>query len=218
MRSKTPPSEPPAPLSDGPPAPELALPLAARPMRSDARRNRGLILGAARELFAEGRTDVPMEEIARRAGVGVGTLYRHFADREALMGELVRERFLVFDEQLGAALGRASAGTQPPFEALADALRASARSVAADAATRFAFMTGDERVFAAAASEMEEFSRLSDALVSLARARGELRADFSAQDIPMVMCGVCATIDRTKSGWDWRRHLELILAGMRAPA
>jgi AcrR family transcriptional regulator len=187
-------------------------------MRSDARRNRGLILGAARELFAEGRTDVPMEEIARRAGVGVGTLYRHFADREALMGELVRERFLVFDEQLGAALGRASAGTQPPFEALADALRASARSVAADAATRFAFMTGDERVFAAAASEMEEFSRLSDALVSLARARGELRADFSAQDIPMVMCGVCATIDRTKSGWDWRRHLELILAGMLAPA
>ena len=104
------------------------------------------------------------------------------------------------------------------FEALALALRQNATSVAEDAATRFAFMTGEQRVFAAAAAEMEEFTTLARELVRRAQEGGELRRDFDAADIPMVMCGVCATIDRRKPGWDWRRHLELVLSGMRAPA
>jgi hypothetical protein len=103
-----------------------------------------------------------------------------------------------------------------PFEALADALRANAASLAEDAATRFAFLSGGERVFAHAAAEMEEFMGLSSVLVERARAAGELAAEFDAQDIPMVMCGLCAAIDKRHDGWDWRRHLELILRGMRA--
>ncbi len=63
---------------------------------------------------------------------------------------------------------------------------------------------------------MEEYLALASELVARARAAGELRGDFDAGDIPMVMCGVCATIDRRKAGWDWRRHLELVIAGMRA--
>ena len=75
-----------------------------RPMRADARRNRARILAAARELFASEEPDVQIDDVARRAGVGVGTVYRHFPDKEALMGELVRERFGIFNERLRAAL------------------------------------------------------------------------------------------------------------------
>lgn len=182
-------------------------------MRADARRNRARILDAARELFAIGEREVPMDEIARRAGVGVGTLYRHFADKEALMGELVRERFLLFNAGMRRALSDPEGAR--PFEALTQTMRANAASVAEDAATRFAFMTGEERVFAAAAAEMQEFAALAGELVERAHAGGELRADFEGADIPMVMCAVCATIDRSKSGWDWRRLLELVIGGMR---
>jgi AcrR family transcriptional regulator len=186
-----------------------------RPMRADARRNHARILQAARELFASEEPDVQMDDIARRAGVGVGTVYRHFPDKEALMGELVRERFGLFNEHLAAALADEGAD---PFEALAGALRANAASVAEDAATRFAFMSGGERVFAQAMVEMDEFMRLSSELVERAKAAGELIPDFRAEDIPMVMCGVCAAIDKRHDGWDWRRHLELILRGMRTQA
>jgi AcrR family transcriptional regulator len=187
----------------------------ARPMRADARRNRERILQAARELFASQEPEVQMDDIARRAGVGVGTVYRHFPDKQVLMGELVRERFDLFNETLGEALAD---GEADPFEALAGALRANAASVAEDAATRFAFMSGGERVFAHAAVEMEQFMRLSSELVARAKAAGELVPDFEAQDIPMLMCGVCAAIDKRHDGWDWRRHLELILRGMRTAA
>jgi AcrR family transcriptional regulator len=184
-----------------------------RPLRADARRNRERILVAARELFAREEPDVQIDDVARRAGVGVGTVYRHFPDKEALMGELVRERFGMFNERLRTALEERDA---EPFDALTGAIRDNAASVAEDAATRFAFMSGGERVFAHASAEREEFMVLADELVERAHAAGQLRPEFIAQDIPMVMCGVCAAIDKRAAGWDWRRHLELIIHGMRA--
>jgi AcrR family transcriptional regulator len=184
-----------------------------RPMRADARRNRLRILQAARELFASDQPDVQMDEVARRAGVGVGTVYRHFPDKQALMGELVRERFGFFNETLADALADEGAD---PFEALAGALRTTATSMADDAATRFAFTSGGEGVFAHAADEMAVFTGLSSTLVARAKAAGELMPEFQAEDIPMVMCGVCAAIDKRHPGWDWRHHLELVLRGMRA--
>jgi AcrR family transcriptional regulator len=184
-----------------------------RPMRADARRNHAAILAAARELFASEEPDVQIDDVARMAGVGVGTVYRHFPDKEALMGELVRERFGIFNERLSVA---AADDRAAPFDALVDAMRANAASVAEDAATRFAFMSGGERVFAHAADEMEEFMRLSKLLVSRAKKAGELRREFQAEDIPMVMCGVCATLNKRKAGWDSERFLEVIIRGMRA--
>ena len=186
-----------------------------RPMRADARRNHVRILEAARELFAGEEPEVQIDDIARLAGVGVGTVYRHFPDKEALMGELVRQRFCLFNLRLDEALAEQLSS---PFDALAEALRANAAWMAEDAATRFAFMSGGERVFAYAATEMEEFMRLSSMLVERAKASGELMHEFDAEDIPMFMCGVCAAIDKRHAGWDWRRHLELILRGMRTPS
>jgi AcrR family transcriptional regulator len=190
------------------------LPTSERPMRADARRNRERILQAARELFASDRPDVQVDDVARRAGVGVGTVYRHFPDKEALMGELVRERFVIFSEFLREAIADDAA---EPFDAFCEALRASAASVAEDAATRFSFLSGGERVFAYAGSEHDEFMSLVSVLVTRAQRAGTLRADFDPSEIPMVMCGVCATIDRSAlAGWDWHRMLELVLSGMRA--
>jgi AcrR family transcriptional regulator len=184
-----------------------------RPMRADARRNRASILAAARELFATERPDVGIDEVAARAGVGVGTVYRHFPDKEALMGTLVRERFELFNDQLRSAIDDEAA---EPFHALGDALRANMTSLAEDAATRFAFQNGGERVFAHADVEVGEYLELCRLLVARAQAAGALRADFVAEEIPMVMCGVSSTIAHDKPGWDWRRYMELVLRGMRA--
>src|SRR3954452_2753784 len=65
----------------------------SRPMRADARRNVERLLAVAKETFAERGADAPLEEIARRAGVGIGTLYRHFPTREALLEALLRDSF-----------------------------------------------------------------------------------------------------------------------------
>ncbi len=188
---------------------------ATRPMRADARRNRESILAAARELFASSSPDVQIDDVARLAGVGVGTVYRHFPDKHALMGALVRERFAVFNERLRRALEE---GDDEPFDSLANALRDNAASVANDAATRFAMMSVGEPVFEYVGEEKDEFLRLARRLVLRAKRAGRLRQDFQATDIPMMMCGVCATIDHSGPGWDWRRHLELLLDGMRPEA
>lgn len=184
-----------------------------RTMRADARRNRERILEAARELFARERADAQIGDVAARAGVGVGTVYRHFPDKQALMGELVRERFAGFNERLRAAVADEQS---PAFDVLSAALRANAESVAADAATRFAMMSGGERAFAHALAEAGEFLELNRTLIARAQQEGTLRKDFSAEDIPMLMCGLCATMDQQKPEWDWRWHLELLIAGMRA--
>jgi AcrR family transcriptional regulator len=185
-----------------------------RPLRADARRNRERIIEAARELFAGDQPNVQMDDIARHAGVGVGTVYRHFPDKEALMGELVRQRFELFNENLRHAVADEH---HEAFAALVGALHANVASVAEDAATRFAFMSGGERVFAHAAVEMEQFMRFAGELVGRAHRAGELREDFQASDIPMVMCGICATIGANKPDWDWQHHLDLILHGVQPP-
>src|SRR5690242_20899298 len=103
-----------------------------RPMRADARRNRAAILKAARELFAMERPDVQIDDVARRAGVGVGTVYRHFPDKEALMGELVRARFHIFNDRLRDAIVAVQDPAADAFDELAAALRDCAASVAAE--------------------------------------------------------------------------------------
>ena len=183
-----------------------------RPMRADARRNRALILKAARELFAMERPDVQIDDVAARAGVGVGTVYRHFPDKEALMGTLVRERFVAFNERLREAIE----DEREPFEVLAAAMRENLTALTEDAATRFAFQTGGERVFAHAQAEADEFMSMARVLVARAKRAGTLSSDFEADQIPMIMCGVSATVGRSKPAWDWRWHLELVLRGMKA--
>ncbi len=181
-----------------------------RPMRADARRNRQLILEAARELYADANRQVQVDDIADRAAVGVGTVYRHFPTKEALMGELVRERFASFAQHAREAV----ASDGEPFVVLADLLRRNAEHMARDAATRHAISGASDEVWAYASSEHDALLALAAELVDRGHRAGSLRADFTVEEIPMLMCGVSATM--TNAAFDWRRHLELVLDGLRA--
>lgn len=180
-------------------------------MRADARRNRERIVQAARELFAECGPEAQMDDLAARAGVGVGTVYRHFPTKDAVMGELLRQRFAGFVETVRAALDEEG----DPFEIFADVLRANAEAMADDAATQRALASGDLLPRSHAQQEFEELMRLSRELIVRAHQAGTLRPDFDVEDIPTMMCGVCATMAHHAS-FDWRRHLEMLLDGLRA--
>lgn len=179
----------------------------ARPLRADARRNRERLLEAARVVFGERGSDAQMDDVADRAGLGVGTLYRHFPTKTALMAELVRQKVVVFAAHAQTALDAPG----DPFERLAAAMRSCAEAVEEDAATRYAMGAGTE-IWDAAAAEQAQLMVLFEALIERGRMVGAVRADLTAGDIPMLMCGIATSIER---GFDWRRHLELVLRGLR---
>ncbi|HSD78187.1 MAG TPA: helix-turn-helix domain-containing protein [Solirubrobacteraceae bacterium] len=183
-------------------------PVATRPQRADARRNRGRILVAAAETFAERGADAQMDDVARRAGVGVGTVYRHFPTKESLMGELVR---LKLDRMQKAA--EAGLEVDDPWEAFAGVLRRGAEVMAADAALRDALGRVPE-AWEHAAAERERLQAILAQVIRRGQEAGVIRPDFSVDEVPMLMCGVASSMSQ-HSDWDWRRHLELVLDGIR---
>jgi AcrR family transcriptional regulator len=183
-----------------------------RPLRSDARRNRERILEGARGAFAALGAEAQMDEVARRACVGVGTVYRHFPTKEALLGELVRQKLTTMTANTRVALERDG----EPFGVFADLLRENAGLAARDAAIQYAMLGAGERVWELARAEQDELRGLTGELMARAQRNGTMRPDVSPADIPMLMCGLCATMTHTAPGFDWRRHLELIIDALRA--
>jgi AcrR family transcriptional regulator len=182
-----------------------------RPLRSDARRNRERILSGARAVFAEYGSEAQMDDVARRAGVGVGTVYRHYPTKEALLVELVREKFKGFAVEARNALERDG----EPFEVLADLMRSNAEALERDAGTQQVLAGAGEQIWIQAATEQSELLELTSQLVDRAQRAGTIRADATATDIGMLMCGVSATMAHPASGFDWRRHLDLVIDGLR---
>lgn len=188
--------------------------IAHRPQRADARRNRERILAAAKKVFAELGSEAHMEVVARRAGVGVGTLYRHFPTKEDLLGELVAEQFAAFTEQARLSLE----SIDDPWEALAETLRANAQMASENVAVQHA-ITGAEVNWERVETIRAELLAVTSELIDRAHAAGVVRDDLDVSDIPTVMCGVCSTMGRTRPDGieqDWRRHLEILLDGIRA--
>jgi AcrR family transcriptional regulator len=183
-----------------------------RPLRADARRNRERILEAAREVFAEYGIDAQMDDVARRAQVGVGTVYRHFPTKEALMAELVRQKF----RQLAAGVRQALERDGEPFAVFADMLRHNGDVCARDAAIQHALTGVGEHIWAQAQAEQDELNTLSAELIARAQSAGTMRPDVRATDLAMLMCGVCSTMAHHGPGFDWHRHLELVIDMLRA--
>jgi AcrR family transcriptional regulator len=183
-----------------------------RPLRADARRNHERILEAAREVFADCGVDAQMDDIARRACVGVGTVYRHFPTKEALLVELVRQKFRVFAAGARTALERDG----EPFEVFADMLRRNADVCARDAAMQHALSGVGEHIWAQAQAEYEQLNALTTELIARAQRAGAMRPDVLATDIAMLMCGVSSTMTHNAPGFDWHRHLELVIDMLRA--
>jgi AcrR family transcriptional regulator len=189
-----------------------AAPEVERTQRADARRNRERVLGAARGQFAANGLDAQIDDIARAADVGVGTVYRHFPTKEALLEALAADRFLRLAEWAREAL-EAPDG----WEGLCDFLRRSAELGANDRLLSEAMAERD--AFQGAQHEKEELMEATAALVERAQATGELRPEIGAQDIAMLMCGLGratgpGSFDHAMS---WERYLEIIIAGLRAP-
>jgi AcrR family transcriptional regulator len=183
-----------------------------RPLRADARRNHEKILQSAREVFAADGIDAQMDDVARRAGLGVGTLYRHFPTKEALLVELLRAKARAFAANTRQALE----SDAPPGDALRAVLMANAELMAADAVTRQVLAGAGRQLWANLGADRDELEALTADLIGRARAAGAVRSDLTSADIGMVMCGLCSSMTSNAPGFDWRRHLELLLAGLQA--
>jgi AcrR family transcriptional regulator len=185
--------------------------IASRPLRADARRNHERVVDAARVVFAEQGREAQMDDVARRAGVGVGTVYRHFPTKETLIEALAIDRFERVIVVAKAALER-----EDPWQAFLDTLWACAEILAADRA--FTEIIGELRGPMPFSPEMErDMNETFAELVRRAQASGELRPDMVVDDIPMFMCGIGAATRKSHRCPDaWRRHLAIVIDGLRA--
>jgi AcrR family transcriptional regulator len=187
---------------------------APKALRADAARNREAILEAARERFAEEGTAAQIDDIARDAGVGVGTVYRHFPTKDDLIEALVARRFELIAERGAAAV---AAAADDAWEAFSEFMHFSVGLQASDRAL--------SQVLASHPDLMQKHAEASgtwDAtveLVRLTKRAGALRKDAEPEDVPMVICGLgMVTESQTNSPtMNWRRFLALVLEGLRAP-
>jgi AcrR family transcriptional regulator len=180
-------------------------------LRADARRNHERIMSSARELFARDGHQAQMDEIAAHAGVGIGTVYRHFPTKDALLTAMVRDRFAVFAET-----ARLAEGIADPWEALETMMRESAEAVEDDLGFQLAMMGASQLDWEGIEQEKAALAEVVTRIIGRAVAAGAARADLSMDDYPMIMCGITSTMYFKPGSADWRRHLALVLEGIRA--
>jgi AcrR family transcriptional regulator len=182
-----------------------------RPLRRDAERNRQRILAAAAEVFNERGLEVSLDEIARHAGVGVGTVYRRFRTKEELVEALFMDRLDAI-----AAIADDAYEAADPWSGLASFMEQMAELMARELGLREMLM------FATYGQDLVAVARrrnapLVERLVRRAQAAGQLRADIRQTDIPFI---VFVLTEATQLAYAarpdlWRRYLTLILDGMR---
>jgi AcrR family transcriptional regulator len=189
------------------PAPAPALPLAARPLRADARRNRERILRAARKVFADRGVHSQIDDVAKRAKVGVGTVYRHFPTKDALLEAVVREHF----EEI-AGYAREALERDDAWEGFCELIWRAAERNANDVA--FCEIVGSKDQ--SAVVEDVGLLRSTGELIERAKAQGRMRADASERDVPMMMTGAGAVMRQSRFPDAWRRYVTLMLDGLRA--
>jgi AcrR family transcriptional regulator len=184
----------------------------ATKLRRDAQRNHEKIVAAARELFTQRGIDVSLDDIARHAGVGVATAYRHFPEKEQLIDAVVSQAM-----ERTVDLTRDAAAQERAWDGLVLWLTRITEMQAGDAGLRAVMKShsrGGERA-------QEAHDKIADALTKLvrrARAEGDLRKDFELSDIGVVNFMLGAAIDVTdpEEPGNWRRYLDLVLDGMRS--
>jgi AcrR family transcriptional regulator len=180
-------------------------------LRADARRNRERIMSSARELFAREGPQAQMDDVAAHAGVGIGTVYRHFPTKEALLTAMVRDRFTVFAE-----IARSAEDIADPFEALETLMRESAEAVEDDVGFQLAMMSTNELDWEGIEQEKAALTEVVTRIIARAVAARAVRHDLTVEDYPMMMCGITSTMYYKPGSGDWRRHLALVLDGVRA--
>jgi AcrR family transcriptional regulator len=182
----------------------------AKPLRADARRNRDALLVVAASQFAEQGVEAPLEEIARRAGVGIGTLYRHFPTRDALIADVYRREV----DLLCAGVDELLA-TLPADEALAEWMRRFVGYVATKRGLAVALksmVNDNSELFAQSRAHINEsMARLVHAAVEA----GLVRDDADSEDVLRGMSGFCLFSEQ--AGWQEQaqRLVTLLVDGLR---
>jgi AcrR family transcriptional regulator len=159
-------------------------------------------------LFAERGSEVQMEEIAREAGVGIGTLYRHFPTKEAMIEAASEKRF---EEALAFARSE-SAKDADPWDLLVEILGHCAEEQSRDRGFCLVVetTTGSNEPSCQIQAQFEE--AMAD-LIRRGQEAGSIRPDIVPSDVYSITCGLAAVI-RNESG-DWRRYLDIVLEGLR---
>ena len=179
---------------------------AGRALRKDAAANRERVLTAAAEVFHEQGLSAGVEDVARRAGVGVGTVYRRFPSREALLEALLEDLFTAYLAEAEAALALPDGQGLAAFVRAAGEVQATPRG----AALRLWTSTAVEELRGRLQARIGE-------LVRDAQQAGTCRSDVVVEDVVAVFVAVRGVRETLTAGvaLDWRRHLELCLAGLR---
>jgi AcrR family transcriptional regulator len=182
---------------------------APRPLRADARRNRERVLAAARETFADDGLDAQMDDVARRAGLGVGTVYRHFPTKEAIIEAVAAAAYTEM-----CAIARESLSHEDPWEAFSDFMWRGAR-LHRDNRAQCEIHTVRPEVVRRVAGDKHELLGTVGELIERGQQGGVIRADLTAEDMPLIWSTIGAA-QQHSADQRWERYLEVVLDGLRA--
>jgi AcrR family transcriptional regulator len=183
-----------------------------RRLRRDAARNRQRILQAADDLFRQRGLSASLNDIAHHAGVGVGTVYRHFPDKDQLVESLFEERF----EELATRMEQALADPDP-WHGLTSFIRFTSDLQASDRAIKD-LLTGGHHGFERIARVRARLMPMGQELVARAHASGRLRDDIDAADLPLIQ-GMMGPLIDASADVDpglYRRFLDIVIRGIAA--
>ena len=189
-------------------------PVKPRPLRADARRNRERILAAATAAFAADGLSVPLDEIARRAGVGPGTLYRHFPAKETLWEAVLHDRLQRLADE-AEALHRAS----DPGEALLGFIDRLVAEAAPKRDLADALASAGTDVSAALAGTAARLREALGALLAAAQRSGSIRGDIGLAELMAILSGILFALrGRAGDQPDPRRAVAVLRDGLRTQA
>jgi AcrR family transcriptional regulator len=183
-----------------------------RPLRADAQRNRRRVLEAAEAVFSRTGTGATIEDVAKEAGVGVGTVCRHFATKQALLDEVLNEGYRELIVALDAAIGAEEPAAAFDWYVHQLAGHQAKRRALAEQMASELVMTIDEDL-------KQEVRRKTDELVTRAQAAGAVRTDISSADTSMLFAGIAqitAIVGGDRAVRD--RYVAVILDGLRPSA
>ncbi|PWK81751.1 TetR family transcriptional regulator [Lentzea atacamensis] len=180
---------------------------ASRPLRADAARNREKLLAAAAQLFAERGLDVPLEHIARRAEVSIGTLYKHFPTREAFVAAIFPERLAALD-----VIGEKALATPDPWQAFAGYLEDLYALQAEDRGLNDV-LARDLPNAPEVVSACHRGAGHAEILIARGVEAGVLRPDYSIADVATLTRAMAQVIRDSPS--EWRRFLSIYVEGLR---
>jgi AcrR family transcriptional regulator len=184
----------------------------SRPLRRDAEKNRQRIMAAAREVFARRGFDATLDDIAHHAGLGVGTVYRRFPNKAALIDALFEESF-----QRVVDLAEKAGRDPDAWAGFVGFMTAIAELQVADRGLRDLMLSGSAGP-ARVGQMSARVKPIVDRLVRRAQEQGALRCDVAGADVPVFQLMIAAASEFTQVGGPdcWRRYVTLLLDGLRA--